>query len=159
MDAAFRFDTTVLIEEYIKGREIECSVLGNREPRASVLGEIIPRHEFYSYEAKYLDDGGAILAAPANLDQELADRIRGLAVASYNTLSCSGMARVDFFLPADGSIIVNELNTIPGFTRISMFPRLWGLSGLAYPELIEELIRLALERFDEEQALCRDYRA
>lgn len=158
IDAAFRFDTEVLIEEYIAGREIECAVLGNRDPRASVLGEVIPIHEFYSYEAKYLDDDGAELRAPADLDDATATHIRELAVASFKALSCSGMARVDFFLRPDGDIVVNEVNSIPGFTRISMFPRLWGLTGMAYPALVEELIRLALERFEEARGLSVDYR-
>jgi len=143
---AFEFDGKVLVEEFIEGREIECAVLGNEAPQASVAGEIIPHHEFYSYEAKYIDDDGAALAIPADLPPETMARVQAMAVAAFQVLECAGMARVDFFLQPDGDLLVNEINTIPGFTRISMYPKLWEASGIAYGELVDRLIQLALER-------------
>ena len=153
---AFKYDNKVLIEECIVGREIECSVLGNDQPMASVLGEILPSHEFYSYEAKYLDENGAVLEIPAKLPQEISDRIRQTAIQTFSALCCEGMARVDFFLRNGEEIIVNEINTIPGFTRISMYPKLWEASGLPYSELIDKLISLALEKFEREKGLNTD---
>lgn len=150
---AFRFDTKVLIEEFIAGREIECAVLGNEDPIASVPGEIIPMHEWYSYEAKYLDAEGARLSIPADLDQATADRIRSLAVECFKTLCCEGMARVDSFLRPNGEVLLNEINTIPGFTKISMYPKLWEASGIPYGELVERLIDLAIERHQRESRL------
>jgi D-alanine-D-alanine ligase len=145
-----------LIEECISGREIECSVLGNENPSASVLGEILPRHEFYSYEAKYLDENGAVLEIPAKLEPETSERVRQLAIKTFSVLCCEGMARVDFFLRNHEEIIVNEINTIPGFTRISMYPKLWEATGLSYTELIDRLIQLAIERFEREKRLKTD---
>ncbi len=116
-------------------------------------GEIISRHEFYSYEAKYLDNKGAILEIPARLSQKLIRKIQNLSIKVFKVACCKGMARVDFFLKQNEEIIVNELNTIPGFTRISMYPRLWEASGISYPELIDRLIQLALERFQEKKRL------
>ncbi len=153
LEDAFRYDRKVLVEEAVSGREIECAVLGNEDPEASVPGEVIPRHAFYSYEAKYLDEQGAELVIPAELDQETARKVQDLSIAAFRTISCEGMARVDFFLREDGELLVNELNTIPGFTRISMYPKLWAASGLAYGDLIDRLISLALERADRERAL------
>ncbi len=150
---AFAFDRKILIEEFVEGREIECSVLGNDDPVASLPGEIIPQHEFYSYEAKYIDEKGALLKIPAELPAETVERVKELAVASFKALCCEGMARVDMFLAPDGRIKVNEINTIPGFTKISMYPKLWEASGIPYKELIDRLIRLAIERFEQEQAL------
>ena len=150
---AFRYDTKIIVEEAIVGREIECSVLGNETPQASLPGEIIPTHEFYSYEAKYLDEAGARLEIPAKLPDETVRRVQELAVRTFQVLCCEGLARVDFFLQEDGAILVNEINTIPGFTRISMYPKLWEVSGLAYPELIHRLLQLAIERFEREKAL------
>lgn len=143
---AFRFDTKILIEEAVKGREIEVSVLGNEKPQASVAGEVIPHHEFYSYEAKYLDEDGAGLAIPAKIPAAAMRKVRALAVATFRTLGLEGMARVDFFMTERGGFMVNEVNTIPGFTKISMYPKLWAASGLPYPKLIDRLIALALER-------------
>jgi D-alanine-D-alanine ligase len=129
------------------------AVLGNAEPRASVPGEILPTHEFYDYEDKYLD-GAAEWSIPADLPDEVTDRIRSLAVEAFTTLRCDGMARVDFFYaPASGQVLINEVNTIPGFTPISMYPKMWEASGLAYPELIDELVRLALERHERRSRL------
>ena len=156
VEDAFKFDNKVLIEECINGREIECSVLGNEQPVASVLGEILPSHEFYSYEAKYLDESGAALEIPAKLPEEISERIRQTAIKTFSVLCCEGMARVDFFLRDGDEIIVNEINTIPGFTRISMYPKLWEASGLPYSQLIDKLIGLAIEKFDREKGLKTD---
>jgi len=150
---AFRFDNKILIEEFIDGREIECSVLGNSDPIASIPGEIIPQHEFYSYEAKYIDEKGAILKIPAELSAELAQEARDLAIKAFRVACCEGMSRVDMFLTGDNRLIVNEINTIPGFTKISMYPKLWEATGISYPELLDRLIQLALERFEQEQEL------
>ena len=150
---AFRYDDKIVIEEFMDGREIECSVLGNDRPRASLPGEIVPLHEFYSYEAKYLDEKGALLVVPADLPSSVTDRVRDLAVHSYRVLCCEGMARVDMFLRPGGRLFVNEINTIPGFTRISMYPKLWEASGLAYSRLLDRLVGLALERHGRERRL------
>ncbi|MDR0494162.1 MAG: D-alanine--D-alanine ligase [Treponema sp.] len=153
---AFQYDTKIIIEEFIKGREIECAVLGNENPVASVPGEIIPTHEFYSYEAKYLDENGAALEIPAKLDSETQKHIQELAVKAFQTLCCEGLSRVDFFLKENGEALVNEINTMPGFTKISMYPKLWEASGVAgsgnagggigYTELISRLIELAMKK-------------
>jgi D-alanine-D-alanine ligase len=150
---AFQYDTKIVIEEFISGREIECAVLGNEEPAASVPGEIIPSHDFYSYDAKYLDENGASLEIPAKLDDETKKRIQNLAVKVFQVLCCEGLSRVDFFLKADGGIIVNEINTMPGFTKVSMYPKLWEASGVSYTELITRLIELAISRFEKECGL------
>jgi D-alanine-D-alanine ligase len=143
---AFAHDELAVVESGIDAREIEVAVLGNADPRASVPGEIVPGHEFYDYADKYLDDSCQLLA-PAPLDEATAATAQRMAVAAYRVLGCEGMARVDLFLARrDGTLWVNEANTIPGFTAISMYPRLWGLSGLPYPELLDELVRLAFER-------------
>lgn len=152
---AFRYDTKVLVEEFIKGREVECSVLGNKQIAASVAGEILPQHEFYSYEAKYLDENGAKLKIPADLDAGLMQKTRDLAIRVFQVLGGEGMSRVDFFLTADNRLLVNEINTIPGFTKISMYPKMWNASGLGYSELIDKLIQLAIERTSEEKSLAR----
>ena len=143
---AFRFDEKVLVEEAIRGRELECGVLGNEEPQASVVGEVIVHGDFYSYEAKYVDEHGAALEIPARLPAELRERVKALSIAAFKALDCAGMARVDFFLAEDGRLLVNEINTLPGFTNISMFPLLWETSGVSYPDLIDRLVTLALQR-------------
>ena len=153
LETAFEYDTKIIIEECIVGREIECSVLGNLDPIASLPGEILPQHEFYSYEAKYIDENGAILEIPAKLGQDTVKRIQDISIRAFKTLCCEGMARVDMFLRQNGHIILNEINTIPGFTRISMYPKLWEASGISYGELIDRLIQLAIERFEVEQKL------
>ena len=151
LEVAAQFDRKVLVERGVDARELECSVLGNDAPEASVPGEIIPVNEFYDYAAKYLDKGSE-LVIPASITPAQARRVRGLAVAAFRAVECAGMARVDLFLERRGSkIYVNEINTIPGFTSISMFPKLWEASGLPYPKLIDRLIHLALERHQEEQ--------
>ena len=149
---ARRYDEYVLVEEAVNAREIEVAVLGNESPRASVPGEIVPGHEFYDYDDKYLTDGAELLV-PAKLgDPEVAE-VQQLALAAYTALRVDGMARVDFFYEEGGrGWLVNELNTIPGFTPISMYPKLWEASGLSYAELIDELVRLAIERFERRQA-------
>ena len=157
IEHAFEYDRKILIEAYIEGREIECSVLGNANPIASLPGEVIPTHEFYSYEAKYIDEKGAVLQIPAELSLKDTKRIQELAVATFKTLSCEGLARVDFFLKNDHDILINEINTMPGFTAISMYPRLWEASGISYPELIDRLLQLAFERFEKEQQLKTSY--
>jgi D-alanine-D-alanine ligase len=145
-EVAQRFDEWILVEEAIAGREIEVAVLGDLDPEASLPGEIIPGAEFYSYEDKYLDDRAGLIA-PAELDPDATDEVRSLAVAAFQACRCEGMARIDFFYETGGrGWLVNEVNTIPGFTSISMYPKLWEVSGLPYPELIDRLIELALER-------------
>jgi D-alanine-D-alanine ligase len=153
VDLAFRYDTKVLVEECITGREIECAVLGNADPAASVPGEILPSHDFYDYEAKYIDEHGAALRIPAELTAEASRSVRELAVRSFTVLCCEGMARVDMFLEPGGRAVVNEINTIPGFTRISMYPKLWEASGIPYGKLIDRLVELALERYRVERVL------
>lgn len=150
---AFQYDRKILLEEFIEGREIECSVLGNDNPKASVLGEIIPHHEFYSYEAKYIDENGAGLKIPADIPDDTTKQIQDIAIKTFTTLSCEGMARVDCFLTENNKIYVNEINTIPGFTKISMYPKLWEASGLGYSELIDQLIQLAIERHIKSKSL------
>ncbi len=149
----FKYDNKVVIEEYVEGREIECAVLGNEKPIASIPGEIIPKHEFYSYEAKYLDESGAALEIPANLPEEFVMIIQDLAIRTFKVLCCKGMARVDFFLKKNNQIVVNEINTIPGFTQISMYPKLWDASGISCTELVDRLIQLAIDRFRIDQDL------
>ncbi len=153
VNIAFEYDKKIICEESITGREIECSVLGNEEPIASLPGEIVVKSEFYSYETKYLDEGAATLEIPAKLPEEIIKKIQEYAVKVFKVLCCQGMARVDFFLRNDNEILVNEINTIPGFTKISMYPKLWEASGISYTELIDRLIQLAIERFNKEQKL------
>lgn len=157
IDKAFLYDHKILIEECILGREIECSVLGNEHPETSLPGEIKPNHEFYSYEAKYLDENGAILDIPAKLPDNLIKEVQETALKVFQVLEIEGMARVDFFLQEDGRLLVNEVNTIPGFTRISMYPKLWEASGLSYKDLITRLIELAIERAERDQKLKTTY--
>ena len=143
---ALRYDERALAEEGIDARELECAVLGNEEPQASVVGEIVPGREFYDYDDKYREDR-ARLVIPAELPERISDEVRRLAVAAFRACGISGMARVDFFLErGTDRVLVNELNTLPGFTAISMYPKLWEATGLPLPELLDELIRLALER-------------
>ena len=146
LELAARYDRRMLAERAVNAREIEVSVLGNDEPIASVPGEIIPCREFYDYIAKYIDDRSELII-PADLPSEMTRRIQELAIAAFMAVDCAGMARVDFLLDKDtGDLYICELNTIPGFTPISMYPKLWGASGISYSELIDRLIELALER-------------
>lgn len=150
---AFEFDHKVVIEQGIKGREIECAVLGNDFPQASTCGEVVLNSDFYSYDTKYIDDKGAQVVVPADIDPAINDKIRAIAISAYQTLGCSGMARVDVFLTPENDVVINEINTLPGFTNISMYPKLWQASGLGYSELITRLIELALERHAADSAL------
>jgi D-alanine-D-alanine ligase len=146
LDIAAAYDRRVIVEEGIDGREVECAVLGNDEPMPSVVGEIVSHHEFYDYEAKYTD-GLADLIIPARLDGEQVRTVQELAIRAFNAVDAAGLARVDFFVRrADGEVVVNEINTMPGFTRTSMYPKLWEASGLPYAELVDRLIQLGLER-------------
>jgi len=145
LDAA-RYDRRILVEKGVNAREIEVSVLGNENPRASVPGEILPSDEFYSYKAKYID-GKSELFIPASISKELSTQVQDLAIKTYKAIDCAGMARVDFLLDRDtNKLYLNEVNTIPGFTSISMYPKLWEASGMTYEHLVDELISLALER-------------
>ena len=162
MADAFRYDTKVLVEKAIAAREIEVSALESREPgapaRVSVAAEIIPSHEFYSYEAKYLDDDGAALLIPARLSAEDLQSVQKIAARVFEALECEGMARVDFFLDKiTGQFYFNEVNTIPGFTSISMYPKMWEASGIGYSQLLSELVDLALERQCRKRALLREF--
>ena len=158
VQTALEYDDKILIEKGIAGREIECAVLGNEEPQASVPGEIRPHAEFYSYEAKYVDEHGAELLIPAPLTEAQTATVRQLAVRVFQLLDCAGMARVDFFLEhGTNAWYVNELNTIPGFTTVSMYPKLWEASGVPYTELISRLLDLALQRHAQRRRLRRTY--
>ncbi len=153
---AFSFDRKILVEEAIRGREVECAVLGGPEPAASALGEIIPNDAFYSYEAKYVDESGAELRVPADLPEAVTARVQSLAVQTFSVLECEMLGRVDFFVTEDLDVLVNEINTLPGFTRISMYPRLWEASGVSYSELVDRLIGMAVSRHQEEQRIRTD---
>lgn len=156
IDEAFQYDQKVLIEQNIVGREIECAVLGNAKVQASPLGEVVTNsdnHSFYSYKAKYTDVVGSVTMIPAALDKNTENRIQAIAIQTYKVLNCEGMSRVDVFVTDAGEIIVNEVNTLPGFTDISMYPKLWEAGGIAYADLIEKLFTFAIERFDEENTM------
>jgi len=154
---ALSFDTKALVEPFISAREIECSVLGDDEPRAFPPGELIPSHEFYDYEAKYIDPDGARIVIPAQLDESVARRVMEIAVSAFKSAGLSGMARVDFFIDKkDGALYLNEANTIPGFTSISMYPMMCEAGGLPYPALLDELIALAAKRKKTRAALRYD---
>lgn len=157
IDEAFRYDNRIMIEKFIKGREIECSVLGNDNPRASLPGEIKSK-TFYSYKAKYLDDTEAKLLVPAFLNKKQILKIQKLSLKTFKALGLEGMARIDFFLKPNGRLIVNEANTIPGFTQISMYPKLWQITGLSYSRLLDKLIQLAIENYNRKKRLKRSYR-
>jgi len=156
MDEAAKFDRKIVIEAGVggkknKAREIECSVLGNDKPSASVPGEIVPSAEFYDYSAKYLDEGSQLII-PAKLTKSETKKVQDLAIAAFRAVDCAGLARVDFLMdPKSRKIYLNEINTMPGFTSISMYPKLWAASGVTYPELIERLIRLGMERHEEKK--------
>ena len=153
LDLAAEFDTKVTIEASVEGaRELECAVLGNEEPLASGVGEIIPGAEFYDYKTKYIDDQSE-LRIPADLNENLTDAVRTMAVQAFQAIDCSGLARVDFLLRPDGEMLINEINTMPGFTPISMYPKLWQAEGLSYANLIDRLIGLAIERRNDRNDL------
>ncbi len=149
VDRASQYDRKILIEKAIDARELECSVLGNDDPEASVVGEIIPCNEFYDYEAKYILDGSRTVV-PADVPEGMSEEVRRMAVSAFKSVDCAGMGRVDFLLERKTNrIFVNEINTIPGFTPISMYPKLWETSGISYPELIDRLIELAMDRHED----------
>jgi len=156
MKEAARYDRKLVIEQGVggkqrKAREIECSVLGNDKPAASIAGEIVPSTEFYDYEAKYLDEGSQLII-PAKLTKTQSKQVQELAIKAFQAVDCSGLARVDFLMdPTSKKFYVNEINTMPGFTAISMYPKLWGASGLSYPELIDKLIQFGIERHQEKK--------
>jgi D-alanine-D-alanine ligase len=156
IEEAAKFDRKIVIEEGVggkkhKAREIECSVLGNDDPKASVAGEVVPCKEFYDYDAKYLEEGSELMI-PAKLTKAEMKRVQALAVAAFQAVDCSGLARVDFLMePKSRKIYVNEVNTMPGFTAISMYPKLWAASGVTYSELIDRLIELGIERHDDKK--------
>ena len=154
---AFKFDNKIIIEETIVGAEIEISVLGNEKPEASLPGKVIPHHEFYSYEAKYLDENGADFEIPAKLNEQEISHIQEVAVLAYKALNTEGMARVDGFLTEDGRFIINEINTIPGFTKISMYPKLWEASGLPYSKLLDKLVDLTLDRAKKRKQILTNF--
>jgi D-alanine-D-alanine ligase len=163
LEDAFNYDRKVLVEAAVNAREIEVSVLENLEagsdPLVSVPGEIDPTHEFYSYEAKYLDENGATLIIPAKLDPEETKCAQEIGREVFSALECEGMARVDLFLDrTSGKFLFNELNTIPGFTSISMYPKLWEASGISYPELLSKLVDLAISRHEKKKTLIREFR-
>jgi D-alanine-D-alanine ligase len=153
VETALQYDIKVVLEENIVGREIECAILGNDDPIASSIGEIATNDGFYSYEKKYIDDDGARLIIPANLDAEVRQRVQHIAIAAFKVLESRGMARVDMFLTAHDDIFVNEINTIPGFTAISMYPKLWQDAGLSYTDLIDRLIQLAMDEHAQKSQL------
>lgn len=151
---AMLYDHKVIAEEFVQGREIECSVMGpSIGASAATPGELVVKHEFYSYEAKYLDENGAEIIIPAKLEKEKVEEIRALAKKTYEALGCDGMARVDFFMRPNGELLVNELNTLPGFTKISMYPMMWEAHGLPYTDLITKLIDLAFEKFERDSKI------
>ncbi|MFD2673570.1 D-alanine--D-alanine ligase [Marinicrinis sediminis] len=150
---ALRFDRKVVVEEFVDAREIEVAVLGNEEPEASVAGEIVSSSDFYDYKAKYVD-GTSAMIIPAEIEPDVSEQIRDMARTAFRAIDGSGLSRVDFFMRKDdGALFINEINTMPGFTPYSMYPLLWKESGLAYPELLDRLIQLALERYNGKQKL------
>lgn len=150
---ALSFDHKALVESAIDGREIECAVLGNEHPEASVCGEVVVHDDFYSYDTKYISENGADIVVPAAITAAQQARIRDIAVQAYQALDCAGLARVDVFLTPAGEVVINEINTLPGFTRISMYPKLWAASGLDYTALITRLLELAMARHAHERDL------
>jgi D-alanine-D-alanine ligase len=156
IDEAAKFDRKIVIEQGVggkkqKAREIECAVLGNDKPAASVAGEIVPSKEFYDYDAKYLDEGSQLMI-PAKLTKAESKKVQDLAIGAFQAVDCSGLARVDFLMePKTRKIYLNEINTMPGFTAISMYPKLWAATGVTYSDLIEKLIELGLERYREKK--------
>ncbi|MBR6801110.1 MAG: D-alanine--D-alanine ligase [Eubacteriaceae bacterium] len=153
IEEAIKYDTKLIIEAFIAGREVEVAVLGNEDAQASVVGEVIPCNEFYDYEAKYLSGDSSVVIIPADISEELSERVRRMAVKAYNAICGSGLARVDFFIEDGGNILLNEINTLPGFTNISMYPKLWQATGIEYTDLITKLIDLAYERYDARKEL------
>ncbi|RYZ70305.1 MAG: D-alanine--D-alanine ligase [Proteobacteria bacterium] len=158
---AFIYDSKVLAEEFVQGRELECSVMGlsATSAQASLPGEVIAHHEFYSYEAKYLDEKGASTVIPAELTPDEVAKIQKAAIQTYKVMGCDGLTRVDFFLKKNGDLYVNEINTMPGFTKISMYPKMWEATGVSYSDLVSKLISFAFEKHAEEEKLMFSYSA
>ncbi len=150
---AGQHDRKIILEKMIRGRELECAVLGNDNPQTSGVGEIIPKEDFYTYSAKYLNEDGAALVVPADLNETEIAEIKRLSLATFRALDCTGLARVDFFLSQNGDLFINEINTLPGFTSISMYPKLWEEEGTSYGTLIDNLVNLAIESFQQERQL------
>jgi D-alanine-D-alanine ligase len=155
---ALKYDKKALIEEAITGKEIECAILGNEFPEASVVGEIVATKDFYSYDAKYISADSARLTIPADIDPIVADEIRQVAVKAYQTVGCEGMSRIDFFLREDNTYVLNEINTLPGFTKISMYPKMWEASGISYSDLITKLIKFGLERHKRDITMIKKFK-
>ncbi len=154
LELAFSYDNKIVVEEFIDGRELECGVIGNEDLLASLPGEVVVHaHDFYTYDAKYCVDTGISFIVPADLTEEEVTRFQEASIHAYRVLCCEGFARIDGFLHADGRVIINEINTIPGFTNSSLFPRLWQASGMSYSELVDRIIMLALKRHDDEKHL------
>jgi len=151
-EEAFQFDRKIIVEQGVKAREIEIGVLGNDHPECSVAGEIVPKTEFYDYKAKY-EDGDTALIIPAEITEKEYETIKEMAIKAFKVLDCSGLVRADFFLTEDGEVLINEVNTMPGFTPVSMFPLLWQQSGVDYPTLINKLVELGLERYNQKQKI------
>jgi D-alanine-D-alanine ligase len=156
---AFKYDSSLLMEEFVHGRELECAVLGNNNPKASPAGEVelSKDFEFYSFDAKYVDGEATTLHIPADLDEEKINKIKELSLKAYRALGCMDLSRVDLFLKDNGEVIVNEINTLPGFTNISMYPKLCELMGVNYQELISQLIQMAVDRGEHQQKLETEY--
>jgi D-alanine-D-alanine ligase len=159
IDEAFRYDDSLLIEEFITGREIECAILGNNPPQASYPGEIVisKKYEFYTFDAKYVDPEAVRIDVPANLEKQTAEKIREISVKAYQALHCEDFSRVDLFLTENGSIYINEINTIPGFTNSSMYPMMWKERGINFTDLISRLLDLAEERYDRGRRVQREF--
>lgn len=157
LSIAAKFDRRILVEEFVDGREVECAVLGNDDPKASIVGEIIPCNEFYDYEAKYSSQSTSEIKIPADLPEETVNKIREYAIRAFKALDCAGLSRVDFFVHRKtGKVYINEINTLPGFTSISMYPKLWDACGITYNKLIDKLIDLAVERFENSKKSIGD---
>jgi len=160
LNESFKYDEQVIIEQYIKGRELECAVIGNQDPKASFPGQIIlmKGYDFYTYTAKYLDEEAVKISLPAEIDDAETEKIRKVSIDAYKALRCEDFARVDLFLKEDGEVLVNEINTIPGFTNASMFPMMWQHMGISYPQLITDLIDMCLKRHNERKSSETHYK-
>jgi D-alanine-D-alanine ligase len=156
IDSACQYDRKIIVEEFIEAREIELAILGNEDPMVSVAGEIVPSNEFYDYKAKYID-GKSAMIIPAEISEETYEELKQLAIRAYRSVDGTGLTRADFFLTKDGRIYINEINTMPGFTPFSMYPLLWQNTGVSYSELIDHLIDLALERFEDKKRTRFDF--
>jgi len=161
VEEAFRYDNQVMVEKYIKGREIECAILGNNPPEASLPGEIVisDRYEFYTFDAKYVDNTAVNIVVPAKLDSRVQEEIRRLSVKTYQAVHCEDFARIDLFYADDGNIYINEINTIPGFTNSSMYPMMWNERGVSFTNLISKLIDLCVERDERLKRVETDFKS